>query len=663
MSSIDEKFIAHLSDCRVELTNTIIEYCKEEKTFSSDRMSISFLYAILLSRWKEFKSGITNTLFGKYSLEEYISKYIPKLSWGNYRYGLTLIDSLEKCLGHLESNESLKKECLSIVSDVLNFKSYNLINETVITRLYEKINSIVINAYGDFEINFSILDYESYYTPRDVCSFLVDKVWQKSSQRWDQNVVDPTSGSGNIVISYLLKIREKFSDAEVSKVIRNHLKCVDLDGDALNVLAMALWFMGSIKDKYITVSQCLINANIFSVKFFKFKHEDSIACVDISLANPPYKTFKVNYKEGESIPQQKERAIEQQSIDEDTLMLHVYIFQYMLKFSRKGSSFGFLIPSSIATSSKTLKVREGLIKISKNLDFYNFDVIPSSLFDQDQFVMKYKILNDASKEISKKTRITQRSSIVILKKKENILEKCFVSSTRMVRWKAGERPWLFDNIKSTNISVGLVRKLGVVPNACNSDETILLRKIVKCNPKVRDFLTNKEIPSVGKMIVPAFARYFIYASYSSDTKVNVSSFELYPNSLLSKKILYTYLNSGLFYWYWRKNTDGFQFNKTVLKSFPVPPVLDADIPYLNKLVELLLAAEPECTTDKYNKGKFNTNFNYRYDLIEKLNKFYLRCVDYEYHPNYRYLPVIKKAKSNSLFLGEVPNLPYPSYPF
>jgi len=460
-----------------------------------------------------------------------------------------------------------------------------------------------------------------------------------------------------------LKIREKFSDAEVSKVIRNHLKCVDLDGDALNVLAMALWFMGSIKDKYITVSQCLINANIFSVKFFKFKHEDSIACVDISLANPPYKTFKVNYKEGESIPQQKERAIEQQSIDEDTLMLHVYIFQYMLKFSRKGSSFGFLIPSSIATSSKTLKVREGLIKISKNLDFYNFDVIPSSLFDQDQFVMKYKILNDASKEISKKTRITQRSSIVILKKKENILEKCFVSSTRMVRWKAGERPWLFDNIKSTNISVGLVRKLGVVPNACNSDETILLRKIVKCNPKVRDFLTNKEIPSVGKMIVPAFARYFIYASYSSDTKVNVSSFELYPNSLLSKKILYTYLNSGLFYWYWRKNTDGFQFNKTVLKSFPVPPVLDADIPYLNKLVELLLAAEPECTTDKYNKGKFNTNFNYRYDLIEKLNKFYLRCVDYEYHPNYRYLPVIKKAKSNSLFLGEVPNLPYPSYPF
>ena len=76
---------------------------------------------------------------------------------------------------------------------------------------------------------------------------------------------------------------------------------------------------------------------------------------------------------------------------------------------------GFLIPSKIATSEKTEKVRNKLISKSSHLDFYNFDVIPSSLFDQDQFDMRYDILNDARK---KRTRITQRSSIVISKQKK-----------------------------------------------------------------------------------------------------------------------------------------------------------------------------------------------------------------------------------------------------
>ena len=222
---------------------------------------------------------------------------------------------------------------------------------------------------------------------------------------------------------------------------------------------------------------------------------------------------------------------------------------------------------------------------------------------------------------------------------------------------------MFQNIKSVSVPRKLISTLKLVPNVYTTDETILLSKINKCNPKIGDFLTDKEIPSVGRMRVPSFARYFIYASFGTNKKVNVSSFYLYPVSIEAKKILYTYLNSGLFYWYWRKNTDGFQFNKTLLKTYPVPPVSKKELQVINELVDQLLDAEKECTNDDLNKGKFNNNFNKRYDLIEKLDKFYLTCIDSDYYPNFRYLPTLKRAKSNSLFLGEVPNLPYPSYPF
>ena len=88
-------------------------------------------------------------------------------------------------------------------SDLLNFNRFNEINETVITRLYESINSITVDSQGKFVLNYKVLDYESYYTPYDVCSFIVDRIWEKSSKEWEQNVLDPTSGSGNLVISYI----------------------------------------------------------------------------------------------------------------------------------------------------------------------------------------------------------------------------------------------------------------------------------------------------------------------------------------------------------------------------------------------------------------------------------------------------------------------------
>ena len=147
--------------------------------------------------------------------------------------------------------------------------------------MYESINSITVNIEGKFVLNYKVLDLESYYTPYDVCSFIVDNIWEKSSKTWEQNVLDPTAGSGNLVISYLIKIREEFSDKEVSKVIRRHLVCIDIDIDALNVLSIALWFMGSIADPYITISQCLLPKNIFAVKNIKYKNKSNTEYVDI----------------------------------------------------------------------------------------------------------------------------------------------------------------------------------------------------------------------------------------------------------------------------------------------------------------------------------------------------------------------------------------------
>jgi len=208
---------------------------------------------------------------------------------------------------------------------------------------------------------------------------------------------------------------------------------------------------------------------------------------------------------------------------------------------------GVIVPISLVCT-KRMKVARRIIS-SRHGWISSFDIRPSGLFQG----------------------VTQRLSVLLADQGKGWDELIHTAGYR--RWFGEERPILFETLQY--IPQRPVNNVGAVKKLADEIEQGILAK--SKGPKLENFVVNSGKPIYLHRIV----RYFIKALDFVPTFIDQSGkgkSEDYKQFLFSddnRIALNAYLNSTLFYWYWRLQGDGFHCGYHDVYSLPFTPVQDA----------------------------------------------------------------------------------------
>lgn len=606
MNKVEKEFIFEFIELRRKLTSIIFYNIGKPNDSKSiriaDTISQSVLLTLFSARMNEYRSGIRNTDY--YKCKDFF--HFIKGKTPNEMIDMTgPLDKKKLSKADIKRIVSFKSDkVLGIFSKILDFKHWADIDPFFfMSRLSEEMISYRAAFYGS-RVSFSIKNEwrsgsGSFYTPVDASEFIVKEAWSKSSKRCLQKVLDPTCGTGNLLLAYVKLLFYKFKPMDVVSAVENSIYGFDTNIKSLEILRYSLWNICYPYKKNPSIGKNLLHKDFLKAHKKKF---------DVCLLNPPF------VKQGES-------------------RLEVLIADKALDFLSEKSVIALVIPSKFSNGSNYKGLRNRILSQNASVDICSFDIMPSSLFDQGKYdVSPYR----------KKRAVSVRSSIVIVKMNKGVKGK--VRTTRQIRFKLGERGGLFDknNLKYCTVPRSLIKELGVIPNVSFKKEIELLKKMDEFK-SISSITSKTPVPGVGYIEVNSTARYFLYASIGKSVYSH-STFKIYPKTKSDLYNLYCYLNSNLFYWYWRKLTTSKDLSKSFVESAPIP-LLDGRTA---KEYGMDLQKKERMSTFKRGSGK-NVNFNKAYEVLFAIDNKFLKSMR-----SATLWSVIKRSKSSSLYFRHYP---------
>jgi hypothetical protein len=631
MNKIQRDFINRFLELRRKLTAIIFYNIRKDNNPQTigiaDAVAQSVLLSLVASRFLEYKKGRKDTTYKDF-FSFIKGRTPPELMETRHsdRFSTPItLDLIKKSVPFED------KDVVNILNEILNFKQYDKIdNFYFLSRISEEMISFIGSFYGS-RVSFSIANEwrsnsGSFFTPKDCSEFIIEELWNKSKKDYRQKFIDPTCGTGNLIIAYIKKLVKNFKPSEVIYAIENCIYGFDTNMKSLEILRYSLWGICS----WLGKNSSKIGKNLYNIDFMNSSSVLSKKLrFDVCASNPPYICpTRTQYLKAKKDP----------NISHDAKYLYTYIMEKTISLMKPEGVSAFVFPSNVFTGKQYREVRGRLLSLPARLDVFSFDTIPSTLFDQ----YKYSLT-----PFGTKSKINVRASILIIKGLKD--RKGLVRTTRMIRFKASERGNLFlkKNLKLCTIPRRLINQLDCIPQVSFPKEVKILSALMEYKT-IGTMLSDKMIPSVGFLEVNVVGRYFLYTSIGKSIYPS-SKFRLYPKTQKDLYNLYCYLNSNLFYWYWRKVTNTKTLNKYFLEKCPIP-IIREDIAkfYAKKLKK----AEKQCTIRKMSKTgeRKNVNFNKKYLLLTEIDRAFLKSMD-----SSSLWSVIKRSKSNSLY--------FKSYPF
>ena len=421
------------------------------------------------------------------------------------------------------------------------------------------------------------------------CSQLVRVLWKKASRKWK------------------LKDESKFRFSICSEVIFS----ADIDTEALNLAKVVLWISSGCPPSGIklNMSNCdslELGSCEDNISWNKLTGFDIEGGFDVVFGNPPYVRVKPETLQGFTMA--------------STRNLYCAFTELGLNLLKDDGLLCYIIPQSIIASKETLPLRQRLINDDSSLRMQIFDSVPDFLFDQGKI------------ESNTNTNINQRTTILLLNRKE----KNSIYTSPLLRWRRREeRDDLFKNLSQIRIAKNDIHN-GAIPMLENKQDLELFRKLKRQKDTISDAIVNEG----GRVLfIPKAIRYFITAVPFDLERPNTIQLRVSEEYY---HIIHSTLNSNLFYWWWRVNGNGFQVEMKDILSFPI---LTLENKIAIEFSRKLDNAVDDCRVFKHNAGKQipNINYNYKQELLQKLDKELLETIKMTPHER------VFGCKTNSLF--------------
>lgn len=264
---------------------------------------------------------------------------------------------------------------------------------------------------------------------------------------------------------------------------------------------------------------------------------------DVVLGNPPY----VEYSKVRSEYEVKQfRTLTCNN-------LYSFFVERSLGLLSAGGRFGMIVPLSLVCTERMNEVRTELTR--RQVWISSFDIRPSGLFEE----------------------VTQRLCIPFA---TAIHSEPKLYTAGYKRWLSEERETLLTTLSFTE--VGTEQANGRIPKIATDLEKAILAKLgsVKLNSLARktgqSFVVHRIVRYFAKALT--FIPLFIGADGERSKSEDYKEFRFENDS---QDVIAAFLNSSLFYWYWRLFSDGFHcgYNDVYIAPFkaPVDPAIKRTI--------------------------------------------------------------------------------------
>ena len=451
------------------------------------------------------------------------------------------------------------------------------------------------------------------YTPYDVTAHMSSSCSEALLSRSDsieelysKTILDPAVGSGafcsqlvRVLWAQASKRWEGLDEAVFRRsVCEQMIHACDIDLEALLLAKVVLWISAGCPENGLGLN--LSHGDSLGAgpctktsMWFDHTHLPPVEGYDCVVGNPPYVRVKPE--------------LIGKFVFKNTRNLYCAFVELGQSLLNDVGILCLIVPQGIVNSNETQSLRQSLIGENASVAFQIFDSVPDFLFDQGKI------------DANTNTNINQRTTIITIDRNKT---KELLTSP-LLRWRRRkERNDLFQNLSCVKVEETDLHK-GRIPMLANDEDLTLFKRMKEINLTVEDVISADGV----EIHLPKAIRYFVTALNYNLGRPNTLLLKVDKEHAPSVRMM---LNSNLFYWWWRVMGNGFQVEMKDVKSFPV---FDLDQKKVARFHQQLVSAEEECKVFKRNAGKDipNINFNFRQDLLQKIDKFVLESINMNPH--------------------------------
>jgi len=462
------------------------------------------------------------------------------------------------------------------------------------------------------------------YTPYDVTAYMSSLCSEALLSRSDsieelysKTILDPAVGSGafcsqlvRVLWAQASKRWEGLDEAVFRRsVCEQMIHACDIDLEALLLAKVVLWISAGCPENGLRLNLShgdSLGAGPCRNTSIWFDHTNlpPVEGYDCVVGNPPYVRVKPE--------------LIGKFVFKNTRNLYCAFVELGQSLLNDVGILCLIVPQGIVNSNETQSLRQSLIGENASVAFQIFDSVPDFLFDQGKI------------DANTNTNINQRTTIITIDRNKT---KQLLTSP-LLRWRRKkERNDLFQNLSLVEIEESDLHG-GRIPMLADEEDLALYRRMKDINSTVGDVVSAEGV----EIHIPKAIRYFVTALNYNLGRPNTLLLKVEKEYASSVRMM---LNSNLFYWWWRVMGNGFQVEMKDVKSFPL---FDLDQKKVARFHQQLVSAEEECKVFKRNAGKDipNINFNFRQDLLQKIDKFVLESINTKPHQR------VFGCKTNSL---------------
>ena len=432
-----------------------------------------------------------------------------------------------------------------------------------------------------------------YYTPTDVVSFIISNCFNKVANigdesiisnsksefdanfakklACDKNVLDPTCGAGEFLITALqekIKIFEKFETLtdDITIKILETIHGNDINIESVEITKIRLFFE-TIKhityiDRYMELAR-IINSNMHVCDFVDIEL-GIFEKYDIIVGNPPY------VEDSKSISKPKTQYGN----------IYANVLQNSIDLLSDDGIMGFIIPISYVSTPRMRKIRNYIENNTSKQFVLNYADRPDCLF----------------------ASVHQKLSILIATKGDE-KHKLFSSSYKY--WYKNERETLFSNAE---IIENPYQNELFYPKAGNKIELSIFKKVF--TEDSNNIIDTVKEDAINNVYLNMRACFWIKAFSFNPGSKEYKGFS-YDES--KKDFMLCLLNSSLFFLFWILTSDCWHITAKELKYFKVP-----DNANLNNFNELSVELEKKLEETKKYIGSKQTDYEYKHKLCKQV---------------------------------------------
>lgn len=396
---------------------------------------------------------------------------------------------------------------------------------------YHVENPEMINP-NDFQFLTSNLEEKTnkrkkmgvYYTPVDLCTFMIKKMIDNDKEILEKTVFEPTCGNSEFLLAYFNYIYNKnflTSDVKLIKFIEK-IYGNDINLDAIVISKLRLLF--NIFEKLENKNLILEVADILNKNFSNLDAIDELHGLnqryDYIIGNPPYVEISKYPK----------------NIEENFGNIYANILKNSLLILKENGKLCFVIPISYVSTIRMKKIRDFVFETTQKQIIYNFSDRPDSLFSS----------------------VHQKLTILIAEKRDSSIEKHRIYSSAYTYWYKSERGNMFDLLETIEVE----KRDDFIPKLGNRIEKSIFRKVFSDeeNKTLYNIMSSKIGNSLYlNMRCTFWIKCFIDEAKSKEYK----EFKINDNL----EYIYCILNSSLFFWYWTVVSDCWHITNKEFKYF------------------------------------------------------------------------------------------------